>query len=227
MEFLKRKLSLSKGAKDSVFVGSNFLEKALRGSILVIGNEPTNNLYHASLKGGDFAARLMLTTDERCQHFWGKGDLRKAARLLEVWATSVMVVLLHDDDNQDSVVSDTASGFGTIFNTDPQLLRTEISYFGEAMKIELARQGEKGARTFTKDILYLRTLKALGDPGVPDFDEFPVPWGTLREVMAAKPDLRLDLTILTNIANGWYALEALGSGLETAHRVREELAKSS
>ena len=80
-------------------------------------------------------------------------------------------------------------------------------------------------KTFAKDIIYLRTLRALDDPGVPEFDQLPVPWGNLSEVMLAKPDLNLDVKIFTDMRNGSYVPDAWSVGLEKAQEAFKKLSK--
>lgn len=203
------------------YPGGEFLELVAKEAYEHLGDQPIDDLYGASLVGGHLGAELVLAHDERCLELWQNGDLRKATRLIEVWASTVLLILLQRQEDQDMVLRNTASGFAMLFRSDENNLKTELLAYREARKAEQARRGEKGLRAFSKDILYLRTLRALGDKGVPNFELLLVPWGTLREVMEAKPNLvplDLDIMIFTNMTNGWFVPEILIKSLDAAQK---------
>ena len=176
---LKRLLSRFKSRRSMPYPGDTYLVSVMRVAYERLDDMPTPNLYRACLVGGDVAARLMLTHDSRCLQMWGNGDVSKAAGLLEVWATTIMLSGPRHDTNQDSLPGCIARGFGRLLGSDTARLETELHAFREASRAEIDRKAELGIRTFARDIVYLRTLRALDDPGVPDFDQLPVPWGVL------------------------------------------------
>ncbi len=193
------------------FPGGEFLEAALSGAHKRLGNERIDNLYRASLIGGNVGARLMLANDERCVQKWGKGDSTKAARILVVWASTAMLRLLQHEEDQDSVKDGTTRGFSLLFHSDKGELQAELLAYQQVMKA--AHSGP------SNEILYLRTLRALGDEGVPSFKLLPVPWGKLRKMSEVNPRLSdiLDFSILLPV-NPWLLVpEALVSTLQTAH----------
>ncbi len=206
--------------KDEVqeYPGRKFLEAALNGAYRSLGNERIDNLYRANLIGGNIGARLMLANDERCLRKWGKGDSTKATRLLEVWASTAVLRLLQHQEDQESVRDGTARGFSLLFNSDRGELEAELLAYQQAIRAETLRHGESGSRNFSNEILYLRTLKALGDEGVPSFKLLPVPWGTLREMSEANPKLFevLDVNILTSVKPWLLIPDVLISTLKTA-----------
>ncbi len=198
------------------YPGGEFIESVTKKAYESLGDQPIFDLYTASLVGGNVGARLVLAHDQRCLELWQKGDLRKATQLLEVWASTVMLIFLQRQEDQNQVLRYTTSAFATLLHSNEENLKIELLAYREARKAEEARRGEKGLRAFSKDILYLRTLRALGDKGVPNFELLPVPWGTLREVLEAKPNLELDITIFTNMTNGWFVPEILIKSLDAA-----------
>jgi hypothetical protein len=195
-----------------------FLELALREAYKRLGKQHIDNLYRACLLGGDVGARLMLANDERCLQKWGEGDPNKAVRLLEVWASTAVLRLLQHQEDQESVRNGTVRGFSLLFNSDEGELEAELLAYQEAMKAETLRQGEPGIRNFSNEILYLRTLRALGDEGVPSFKLLPVPWGTLREMSEANTKLFeiLDVDILLPVEPWLLVPDVLISTLQTA-----------
>lgn len=224
MNFLKKLFSSSEREKGKKYPGGSFLDVALSEAYRRLGDERIDDLYRASLLGGDVGARLMLAYDDRCLEKWGCGDSGKAVRLLEVWASTVVLSLLQHQEDQDSVLDATARGFAWLFNSDNERLKTELLAYKEANKADVARRGKTSWRLFIEDILYLRTLGALGDRGVPDLSALPVPWGVLAEVLQARPELNqeLDLTIFTNLNNGFILGNALVSSLRTAQEAYDQ-----
>ena len=213
MNFLKNLFSSSRQEKGRKYPGGNLLEVALKETYRRLGKEGIDNLYRASLLGGDVGARLMLANDERCVQKWGKGNLTKAGRLLEVWATTAVLTLLQHQDDQESVRHGTARGFSLLFNSDEGELEAELFAYLEA--VNPARRVSSMA---FHQILYLRTLRALGDEGVPSFKLLPVPFGILSEMMDADPKLIdvLDVNILLP-AEPWFLVpDVLISTLDTA-----------
>lgn len=230
MKWFSRKPTKSPGdeSSDNVlkakkYLGGEFLDLVFNEVYKGFGDQRIDNLYRAFLLGGNTGARLMLTYDQRCLEKWGKGDQYKATRLLEVWASTIMLIFLQRQEDQDEVLSGTADGFAMLFHSDPRTLYDELLAYREARKAEEARRDEGGLREFSNKILYLRTLKALGDKGVPDFALLPVPWGTLAEVLQAKPDLELDWSIFTTITNGFLVPDILISSLDEAKKTFAQL----
>ena len=241
----------SKQEKGRKYLGGKFLEIALNEAYRRLGNERIDNLYRASLLGGDVGARLMLAHDERCLRKWVKGSLNKAVRLLEVWASTAVLRLLQHEEDQESVRDGTARGFSLLFKSDEGELEAELLAYQQTMKAEseaLRRreqfkpepkpitdlnnpitgtikdiydhEGSEGGRAFARsnEILYLRTLRALGDEGVPSFKLLPMPWGTLREMSEANPKLFevLDVNILLPVEPWLLVPDVLISTLQTA-----------
>jgi hypothetical protein len=198
------------------YSGGEYFDDILNATYKRLGDQPIDDLYKACLLGGGTGARLMLAYNRRCLQLWQKGDLRKATRLLEVWASTCMLVFLQHEKNQDTVLRNTARGFAMLFRSDPRSLETQLVVYKEARKAEQARRGETGLRAFSFDILYLRTLRALGDRGVPSFELLPMPWGTLNEVLKARPDLPLDITIFTDIEDWLCVPDIFQSSLDVA-----------
>ena len=218
MNFLKNFLSSSKQEKGRKYPGGSFLEVALKETYGRLGKERIDNLYRASLLGGDVGARLMIANDERCLQQWGEGSLTKAVRLLEVWASTAMITLLQHQDDQESVRDGTARGFSLLFNSDEGELEAELFAYQEAFKSAIARQTEPGRKAFSTEILYLRTLRALGDEGVPSFKLLPVPWGAMGEMAEADPKLFdvLDVNILLPVEPWLLVPEVLIQTLQSA-----------
>jgi hypothetical protein len=218
MNFLKNLFSSSKQEKGKKYPGGSFLEVALKESYRRLGQERIDNLYRASLLGGDVGARLMLANDERCLQKWEEGNLSKAISLLEVWASTAVLRLLQHQDDQESVRCDTARSFSLLFNSDEGELDAELLAYQEAIRAETVRRGEPGVRSFSNEILYLRTLRALDDEGVPTFKLLPVPWDNLLEMMEADPKLVevLDVNILLPLDPKLLVLDVLISTLQTA-----------
>ena len=204
------------------YSGDEFFEAILNATYKRLGHQPIDETYKACLLGGNTGARLMLAYNRRCLQLWQKGDLHKATRLLEVWASTCMLIFLQHEKNQDAVLHDTARGFAMLFGSDPKSIEAELLAYKEARKAEQARRGETGLRAFSYDILYLRTLKDLGDKGVPSFESLPMPWGTLSEVLQAKPDLPLDIAIFTNVANLLCVQDTLKSSLDVAQSALDQ-----
>ena len=128
------------------YSGDTYLESAVRVAQERLVNTATGNFYRACVVGGDVAARLMLTHDSRYLQLWGNGDLAKAVGLMEVWATTLMLILNTEED-QDSVPGGIADGFGTLLGSDTERLKTELYAFQEAQKAEIDRRDEPGIRT--------------------------------------------------------------------------------
>lgn len=213
-----KSIRISYNMENKKCIGGEFLELVINQAYRHLGNENIDNLYKACLIGGDVGARLMLEHDERCTSKWGKGNITKATCILEVWASTAVLRLLQHYEDQDSVREGTAGGFSLLFHSDKEELKAELFAYQEAIKAETLRRGESGRRRFSNEILYLRTLKALGDKGVPSLKLLPVPWGTLREMTEANPKLSkiLDVNILL-LVNPWLLIpDALISTLQTA-----------
>jgi hypothetical protein len=218
MNFLKKVFRGSKQEKGRKYPGGSFLEVALKEIHLRLGKERIDNLYKASLLGGDVGARMMLANDERCFQKWGEGSLTKAVRLFQVWASTAVLRLLQHEEDQDSVRQGTAHGFSLLFHSDEGELENELLAYQQAARAETERREERGIRNFSSEVLYLRTLRALGDEGVPSFKLLPLPWGTLREMLVINPKLSdvLDLKILLNMEPCLFVPEALIATLATA-----------
>ena len=205
-----------------------------------LGNEYIDTLYRASLLGGETGARLMLANDERCLQKWGDGSIIKALRLLEVWASTAVLRLLQHEENQASVRDGTARGFSMLFKSDKLELEAELLAYQEAIKAEMHHlelrspwvrdennpvtgmlkdvADSQGIKHFSNEILYLRTLRALGDEGVPSFKLLPLPWGTIRDMSEANPKLFdiLDVNILLPVEPWLLVPDVLISTLNTA-----------
>ncbi len=212
----------SKQEKGRKYHGGEFLEIALNEAYKRLGNERIDNLHRASLLGGDVGARLMLAHDERCLRKWRDGGPTKAARLLEVWASTAVLRLLQHQEDQESVRDGTARGFSLLFHSDKGELEAELLAYQQTMKAEseALSLGEQGGRAFARsnEILYLRTLRALGDEGVPSFKLLPMPWGILSEMMNANPKLFevLDVNILLPVEPWLLVPDVLISTLQAA-----------
>lgn len=184
------------------YPGGKYLQEALTTACSELGDQPIDKLLYACLLGGDTGARLMLTDNQRSLGLWQKGDLQKANRMLEVWASTCMLRLLEDREDQASVIHNTARNFSGLFGSDLNALEIELTVFHEALKTYWARRSEPGVRSFPFEIAYLRHLRALGDPGVPSFDLLPKPWGTLQEMYkATNGSLSFDHHILLVVAD--------------------------
>lgn len=213
-----KSIRISFNVESEKFNGNEFLEIVLNKAYRLLGNERIDNLYRACLLGGDVGTKLMLKNDERCITKWGEGNITKATRILEVWASTAVLRLLQHQEDQEAVRKDTVRGFLSLFNNDKDELETELFAYQEAIKAETLRGSESGLRNFSSEILYLRTLRALGDEGVPSFKLLPVPWGTLREMSQANPKLFeiLDVNILLKMEPWLSVTDALISALQAA-----------
>ena len=222
------------------YPGDKFLEVVLNNTYGRLGNEYIDTLYRASLLGGETGARLMLANDERCLQKWGDGSIIKALRLLEVWASTAVLRLLQHEENQASVRDGTARGFSMLFKSDKLELEAELLAYQEAIKAEMHHlelrppwvrdennpvtgtlkdvADSQGIKHFSNEILYLRTLRALGDEGVPSFKLLPLPWGTIRDMSEANPKLFdiLDVNILLPVEPWLLVPDVLISTLNTA-----------
>lgn len=242
MNFLENFFRSSKQEKGRKYPGVSFLEVALKETYRRLGKERIDNLYRASLLGGYVGAQVMLASDERCLQKWGEGSLTKAVRLLGVWASTAVLILLLREENQEAVRRDTVRACSLLFYSDEGESEAELLAFQQATKSQTLRRGEPGPsrimdentpitgtlkdiadsygiKNFSNEILYLRTLRALGDEGVPSFKLFPMPWGTLREMLGINPKLldMLDLKILLNMEPTLFVVpEALNATLDTA-----------
>lgn len=196
--------------------GKHFLE-ALTTACTKLDNRPAGRLARACLLGGDTGARLTLSESKRSLDLWKKGDLEKANRLLEVWGSTCMLQFYKDDEDQAGVIHHTARNFSAIFGSDVKSLETELTVFHEATMAGEARRSEKGDRHFIFQVLYLRHLRALGDPGVPSFDLLPRPWGTLYEMSkATNNSLPFDAGTLMVIADWLVVPDALAASIQAA-----------
>lgn len=199
------------------YPGGKYLQDALKTACSKLADRPIDRLLYACLMGGDTGARLMLTDNQRSLGLWQKGDLQKANRMLEVWASTCMLRLLEDREDQTSVIHNTARNFSGLFGSDLNTLETELAVFHDAIKAGEARRSERGDRNFIFHVLYLRHLKALGDPGVPSFDLLPKPWGTLYEMYKANNgSLPFDDHILLAVADQLVVPDAFRASMDAA-----------
>lgn len=199
------------------FPGDKYLQEALRTSCSKLVDRPIGKLFKACLLGGSKGARMTLEHSQRSLQLWQDGDITKANRLLEVWGSTCMLQFYKDEEDQAGVIHHTARNFSAIFGSDLNTLETELTVFHEATMAGEARRSEKGDRHFIFQVLYLRHLRALGDPGVPSFDLLPRPWGTLYEMdKASNNNLPFDANTLIAVADWLIVPDAFLASMKAA-----------
>ena len=208
--------------------GTKFLETAFNELIGRLGNRRIDNLYRACLLGANVGIRLMLTDDEWCCQMWGEGDIDKARHLFEVWTSSAALWLVRHDENQDSIRGGMVRDFLSLFNSNKVELEAELLVFQKTMNTEFETEANikpDNVRICTYETLYLRTLRALNDKGVPSFRLFPAPWGMLRDMMSAYPKLFdvLDVNILLSMLGTILTQDAFLLTLKTSHECLKRL----
>ena len=141
------------------------------------------DVYRASLIGGVVGAEGMLKVDPKMVSLWGRGDSTKAARLLEVWVSTVAVHLLQNEPNQDEVTRGIAKGLATVvFRSDEAVGLTELQAYQIQRKADDQIRAEGGVALYGHTLIYLRCLRALGQPL--DFGTFPVPLRSVSELLS-------------------------------------------
>ena len=138
------------------------------------------DVYRASLVGGLFGAEAMLRLDSRLANMWGEGDPTKATNLIEVWASTVAVTLLINQPNQDAVTHGVSAGLATmVFESDESVAVAEMQAYQAQRMADRQNLGRESLYTYS--LIYLRNLRALGEPI--DFTRFPIPITNLEQLI--------------------------------------------
>ena len=132
------------------------------------------DVYRASLIGGSTAVVSLLIQDTQMANLWGPGDLTKAERLVELWASAAALDLLQNQPDQENVCSSIAVGFASVvFDHDVDELSYELRALQRQQEADAMISSGGGNAVYTHMILRLLSLKALGLDL--EFRKIPVP----------------------------------------------------
>ena len=164
----------------------------------------------------------MIINDPRCAEQWDDGSPKKAARLLEAWGSTAAITLLQREEDQSAVRAGVGAGFAMLFDSDEEELKAELLHYHEALRADEPRMKQRGA-VGSWTVLYLRTLKALGNDGVPSFSSLPMPLCTADEILAMVGTQDIDATVLTSLAPLGVVPEVLLQTLDAAQRAFDDM----
>ncbi len=143
------------------------------------------DVFRASLSGGCRAALTVLEQDAHLASLWGEGSLLKAERLVEVWASTIALTLLHEEPDIEAVLRRISGGFAiVVFGSDVDDAYQEIRAFQLHQQADDVIREQGGIPTYAYALLRLRCLRAMGRDI--DFGDIPVPIPSITELMATK-----------------------------------------
>lgn len=163
--------------------GTELLDTVFDQAVVRLAPGDIEDVYRASLIGGRFGARLMLEVDPRLGALWGRGDISKAAKLVEVWATTVGVHLMQNHPSQEGITEGIAIGMATVaFDSDKDTGLVELNAYQAQRKADDATKAAgQGMGSYQLTVLYLRCFRALGRPV--DLAAVPIPIPSIAELV--------------------------------------------
>ena len=162
--------------------GTELFETVLNEALQTLASGEIEDVFRASMIGGVVGARAMLHLDPKLVSLWGGGDLSKAAKLTEVWASTVAVYLLQNEADQDAVTRGIATGLATVaFQSDEATGLAELQAYQTQRKADDQIRAEGGIALYGYTLIYFRCLRALGHPL--DFTAFPIPFPSVSELI--------------------------------------------
>lgn len=154
--------------------GQSFFEAALWQAYRRLSVGDYEGLWRACLCGGSIGAKLVVTQDPKLAFYWGRGNQIKAARLIEVWTSTVLVTMFQNEADQHAVCQGAASGLANVvFDSDEQIGYQELWSYMRQAEADNDTGQKGGIPSYAYTLLYLRCLRALGKDT--RFSEIPVP----------------------------------------------------
>ena len=171
-------------SKKSKLSGLDFFDAVLEQADNNLAPGGYEDLWRASLIGGSLGAEAMLKLDSKLASLWGNGSLIKAARLLEVWTSTVLLTLLQNEPNQDVVCQSIATGLAkVVFNSDEEMAYQELRVYQREQEEDNKVREQGGIPIYSYTLLYLRCLRALGKDL--DLSKIPVPMPSVAGLLDA------------------------------------------
>jgi len=162
--------------------GETLFDIVLGRALGTLGKGKSEDLCRASLIGGSLGAEAILKLDPKLASLWGNGDLTKAARLLEVWTSTVLLSLLQNQPDQDAVCREVAVGLAeVVFDSDAEVGYQELWAYQRQREADAKLQEQGGIPTYAYTVLYLRCLRALGKDL--DLRKIPIPIPSISGLM--------------------------------------------